>query len=222
MIADSGCRVAPPSDQPAVEPDGERASNGLRFARFAAAMEADPTPQDQLLERSPRTRRRTRLSAVAASALRPLKDAGSDTADPIRSPAGFRWLGIGSWALLCAALFVSLLLRPDRDAGTGLRSDRVQQHRPTVSDVRPAADPAPTIGKLLLSSDQEVRSTAPAADADPRASPAPQPTAEASFEDADPPAKDGDGQVLESLALPRLKPPINRATATAPGPGTEN
>jgi hypothetical protein len=221
MIADSGCQVAPPSDQPVVEPGGQRASNGPRFARFAAAMEAALTPQDQLLERSPRSRRRARLSAVAAATLPPLKDARSHTADPVRSPAAIRWLGIGSWALFCAALFVSLLLRPDRDAGTGLRPDRVQ-HQAIVSDVRPAADPTPMMRELLSSNGQAVTSAAPAARADPRASPAPQPTAEASLEDADPPAKDGDGQVLESLALPRLKPPINRVTATVPAPDAEN
>jgi hypothetical protein len=219
MIADGGSRVAQRFNERVGEPDVERAWSGPRFARFAAAMEADPTPQDQLLERLPRSRRRTRLSAVAAATLRPLKDARSDTADPIRSPAGIRWLGIGSWALFCAALFVSLLLRPDRDAGTGLRLDRVQQQRPTVNDVQAAADPTPTIAELLPSNGGDVTPTTPAADPGSGASAAPQPTAEASLEDDDSPANDGDGQVLESLPLPRLKPPTNRATATTPWPG---
>jgi hypothetical protein len=158
MIADSGCRVAPPSDQPVVEPDGERTSNGPRFARFAAAMEAAPTPQDQLLERLSRSRRRARLSAVAAATLHPLKDARSHTADPVRSPAAIRWLGIGSWALFCAALFVSLLLRPDR---VSFELDQLHP-RALVSDVRSMADSILTTRGLLPSHGEEVASTAPA------------------------------------------------------------
>jgi hypothetical protein len=44
MIADSGSRVAQRFNERVVEPDVERASSGPRFARFAAAIEADPTP----------------------------------------------------------------------------------------------------------------------------------------------------------------------------------
>jgi hypothetical protein len=181
MIVDSRSRLAQPSDARVCEPDVERLSSGPRFARFAAAMEADPTPQNQLLDGLSRSQRRAQPSAVAASTIHPLGDARLHTADPAKSTPGIAWLGIGSWTLFCAALFVSLLLRPDRDAfeqDVGLRSDRIQ-HRAIVSDVRPAADPTATSKELLPSNGQAVISAAPAAGPDLDASPAPQRTAEA-------------------------------------------
>jgi hypothetical protein len=85
-------RVAQSPDKRAGEADAGCASRGPRFARFAAAMEAGAASQDQLLPRSQHKIRR---------------------ADPVQSSPRIQWLGIGSWALFCAALFVSLLLRLD-------------------------------------------------------------------------------------------------------------
>jgi hypothetical protein len=114
-----------------------RGARGPRFARFAAAMEADPASQDQLCARSQRR-------------IRP--------ADPAKSGRRIQWLGIGSWALFCAALFVSLLLRPHQGS---LELD--QSHpRALVSDVRPIADSVPTTRGLLPAHGQNVASTAPA------------------------------------------------------------
>jgi hypothetical protein len=129
-------RVAQPSDEGVGEADAGWASRGPRFARFAAAMEADPASQDQLF---PRSQRRIR------------------TADPVISSPRIRWLGIGSWALFCAALFVSLLLRPDR---VSFQLDQIQP-RAVVSDVRPMADSMPTTTRFLLAHGQEVAATAP-------------------------------------------------------------
>jgi hypothetical protein len=56
-------------------------------------MEVEAASQDQLFPRSQRKIRR---------------------ADPVNSIPRIQWLGIGSWALFCVALFVSLVLRPDR------------------------------------------------------------------------------------------------------------
>ena len=117
-------RVAQPSDEGVAEADAGWASRGPRFARFAAVMEADPASQDQLF---PRSQRRIR------------------TADPAISSPRIRWLGIGSWALFCAALFVSLLLRPDR---VSFQLDQIQP-RTVVSDVRPMADSMPTTTRFL-------------------------------------------------------------------------
>jgi hypothetical protein len=130
-------RVAQSSDKRVGEADAGRASRGPRFARFAAAMEADAASQDQLV---PRSQRRIR------------------PADPAKSGRRIQWLGIGSWALFCAALFVSLLLRPHQGS---LELD--QSHpRALVSDVRPIADSVPTTRGLLPAHGQNVASTAPA------------------------------------------------------------
>jgi hypothetical protein len=119
---------------------GRRASlGGPRFARFAAAMEANPASQDQLF---PRSQRRIR------------------PAEPVNRSSRIEWLGIGSWALLCAALLVSLLLRPDRDAvdrGIGLQADHTLQPA-IVSDVSAAADLIPRPSNC-----REIEPLAPAA-----------------------------------------------------------
>jgi hypothetical protein len=72
-------------------------------------MEAEAALQDQLL---PRSQHRIR------------------PAGPVHTSSRIQWLGIVSWALFCAALFVSLLLRPDQDAvdrGIGLQADDTLQ-----------------------------------------------------------------------------------------------
>jgi hypothetical protein len=144
-------QVAQSSNEGLEEADAARAARGPRFPRFAAAMEADPTSRDQLF---PRSQRRI------------------PTADPVSSKPRIRWLGIGGWALFCAALFVSLLFRPDR---VSFELDPIQQ-RALVSDVRPIAGPMPTTEWLLPAHGQEVTSTAPATAPDLDASPADQGT----------------------------------------------
>ena len=110
------------------------------FARFAAAMAAGPASQDQLFARSQR-----RIRA----------------AETVNTSARIQWLGIGSWALFCAALFVTLLLRPDRDAvdhGIALQEADHTLRRAIVS-IPATADPMP-----LLSNGREItmRPAAPA------------------------------------------------------------
>jgi hypothetical protein len=130
-------RVAQPSDKRGGEADAGWAWRGPRFARFAAAMEAEAASQDQLL---PRSQRRI------------------PTADHVNSSPRIQWLGVGSWALFCAALFVSLLLRPDR---VSLPLDQIHS-RALGSDVRPMVDSMPATRRLLPAHGQEVASTAPA------------------------------------------------------------
>jgi hypothetical protein len=132
-------RVAPSSAERADEADAGRAPRGPPFARFAAAMAADPALQDQLF---PRSQRRIR------------------PAEPDNTSSRIHWLGIGSWALFCAALFVTLLLRPDRDAvdrGIALQADHTL--RRAIVSVPATADPMP-----LLSNGREItmRPAAPA------------------------------------------------------------
>jgi hypothetical protein len=118
-------RVAQQSDQRVGEADAGCASRGPRFARFAAAMEAEAASQAQLLRRPQRR-------------IRP--------ANPVDSSSRIQWLGIGGWALLCAALFASLLLRADR---VSLPLDQIHP-RALVSDVRsPAVSMPATKGSCL-------------------------------------------------------------------------
>ena len=133
-------RLAQSSDEGVDEAAAGRAPRGPRFARFAAAMAAGPASQDQLFARSQR-----RGHPTAASSIRPLRRVRILTADPVKALTGIQCLGVGSWAFFCAALFVSLLLHPDRNAvdrGTGLQADHTLQPA-IVSDAPPTADPMP-------------------------------------------------------------------------------
>jgi hypothetical protein len=115
----------PPTNSPprvSQRTHGGRAPRGPRFARFAAAMEVEAASQDQLFPRSQRKIRR---------------------ADPVNSIPRIQWLGIGSWALFCVALFVSLVLRPDR---VGFQLDQIHP-RALVSDVRSPAISMPATKK---------------------------------------------------------------------------
>jgi hypothetical protein len=121
----SPARVAQSSDKGVDEPSARGAPRGPRFARFAAAMEAEAASQDQLL---PRSQHRIR------------------PAGPVHTSSRIQWLGIVSWALFCAALFVSLLLRPDQDAvdrGIGLQADDTLQR--AIVSVPATADPMPLL-----------------------------------------------------------------------------
>jgi hypothetical protein len=120
----------PPTNSPtrvAQPAQGGQAPRGRRFARFAAAMEAEAASKAQLLRRPQRR-------------IRP--------ANPVDSRARIQWLGMASWALFCTALFVSLLLRPDQDAvdrGIGLQADHTLQR--AIVSVPATADPMPLPSK---------------------------------------------------------------------------
>jgi hypothetical protein len=143
-------RVALSSAERVEEADAGRASQGPRFARFAAAMEADPASRDQLFGWSQRR-------------IRP--------AETVNTSSRIQWLGIGSWALFCAALLVSLLLPPQ----VSLELDQIHP-RTLASVVRPIADSVPTTRGLLPAHGQEVALTAPAPAPDLHARPADQGT----------------------------------------------
>jgi len=126
---------------------GVRVSRGPRFVRFAAALEADPPSQDQLLDGLGRRRGH----ATAASSIRPLGRVRIPTANPVKSLVAIQWLGVGGWALSCAVLFASLLLRPD---AVSLPLDQIHP-RALASDVRPLVDSMPTT-RLRPAHGQEV------------------------------------------------------------------
>jgi hypothetical protein len=129
QMAHAGALVSrPPTNSPprvSQRTHGGRASPGPRFARFATAMEVEAASQDQLFPRSQRKIRR---------------------ADPVNSIPRIQWLGIGSWALFCVALFVSLVLRPDR---VSFQLDQIHP-RALVSDVRSPAVSMPATKSSCL------------------------------------------------------------------------
>jgi hypothetical protein len=131
-----------------IELDVERAPKGPRFVRFAATMRAEPPPAGQML------RERTRVQLQHAPS-----DAGDfpgSRAMRARNPISpwMVWLGIGSWALLCAALFVSLLSWHERnvlEGDLGTKSEQIQNPAP-LSEALRAADrnqPTPMMKKSL-------------------------------------------------------------------------
>jgi hypothetical protein len=202
-----------------IEPEAERTSNGPRFARFVAAIEATPPPQAQLPEelppRSP-SPLQSSLPETTATVCGPT-EAWPRLVDRARSHPKILRLGVGSWMLFCAALFVSLLPSQDRavyDHGADIRSDQIQD-RATSSEVldgadRSQAESMPTTDDVLPSERQEAASEIrPPLDA----SPARPKAAEARLEEADSVASGADDRLPKFPPLPRLKPPINDVAA---------
>jgi hypothetical protein len=127
-----------------------------------------------------------------------------------RSPPWLLSLGIGSWAVLCVAVFVSLLSWQDRELlkrDGGATSDPIQSPA-SVSNALRAADrdqPTPMLEELLPKDRHKVitearpdlDSSAPAQPAEPR------------LEKAGFFAGGVDARVPGGPPLPRLKPPTN-------------
>ena len=119
------------------------------------------------------------MAGATAMPRRPVQDR-FDGAAPARARGDIPWLGIGSWVLFCAALFVSLLGWPDQialDRVAGLTLDRVTAiwsgHAPSTGDAdqqggiattqepMPAEGaPAPARGAGLVIDDAARRSAA--------------------------------------------------------------
>jgi hypothetical protein len=140
-----------------IEPDVERAPKGPRFVRFAATMRAEPPPSGQMLNE--RTRAQLQHAPSAAG------DFPGSRALRARDPISpwMVWLGIGSWRLLCAALFVSLLSWRERnvlEGDLGTKSEQIQNSPPLSKALR-AADrnqPTPMLKKSLPKDGHEVNS----------------------------------------------------------------
>jgi hypothetical protein len=98
--------------------------------------------------------------AVAAATAVPRRPVG-DTADRARSD--IPWLGIGSWVLLCAALFASLIGWPDQTA-----IDRVSWvwSNDSVSTAVDRAEPTPTHTPAAPSREQDWSAMTPGTAAD--------------------------------------------------------
>ena len=157
-----------------IEPNVERTSSGWGFVRFAAAMQAEPPPTEQIRDERTRAQLLPAPSAADSTVSRSMEARH-------RSNPWIPWLGIGSWALLCAALFISLLSSHDRELlqrDGGTTSDPIQSPA-TVSNALRAADrnqPTPMLEELLpkeghkmtTEARPDLDSSAPAQPAEPR------------------------------------------------------
>jgi hypothetical protein len=184
-----------------IESNVERTSSGRRFVRFAAAMQAEPPPTEQIPDEQTRAQLPPAPSAAADSTVR------RSTGARHRSNPWIRWLGIGSWALLCAALFVSLLSWPDRELlkrDGGTTSDLIQS--PATVDALRAADrnhPTPMLEELWPEDRHKVTSES-RPDLDSSAPAKPAKLEKAIFFAGGVEARGSGGP-----PLPRLKPPTN-------------
>jgi hypothetical protein len=141
-----------------------------------------------------------------------------DGADSMRVRGDIPWLGIGSWVLFCAALFVSLLGWPDQialDRVAGLTLDRVtamwSDYGPSTSDtdqpggIATTQEPMPAEGAPAPAREQDWSSMTPPAAQPPSMAP-----------DSGPPADDADGAVTRTPGgppLPQFKPSLDRVAA---------
>jgi hypothetical protein len=147
---------------------------------------------------------------------RPVQDR-FDGADPARA-RDIPWLGIGSWVLFCAALFVSLLGWPDQtalDRVTGLTLDRVTEiwsgHGPAGGTDRSGGiattqKPMPTEDLSIPAREQDWSSMTPPAAQQPSVAPDPGPAANDT-------ASRAATRVPGGPPLPQFKPSLDRVAA---------
>jgi glycosyltransferase involved in cell wall biosynthesis len=220
-------RSIEPSNARSGEPVVERTSNGPRFARFVAAIEANP-PQVQLLEELlPHTPSPLQSSpSEITSRIRRAIGAWPWLVECARSNPRLQWLGIGCWMLFCAAFFVTVLLLQDRanyDPEVNLAPDQIKDLA-TSSEVleganRSQAEGTPTTSDQLRSMDWQATSAVrPPLDA----SSEPPGAAEVRLEQADPLASKVNGQTPGGPPVPKLKPNVDHVAAAIPNSAAEN
>jgi hypothetical protein len=136
----------------------------------------------------------------------------------MRARADIPWLGIGSWVLFCAALFVSLLGWPDQtalDRVAGLTLDRVTEiwsgggpagGIDRSSGIATTQEPMPTEDASVPAREQDWSSMTPPAAQQPPAAPDLGPAANGT---ADAPATRAPG----GPPLPQFKPSLDRVAA---------
>ena len=215
MDGDKSARLTRPA-----EPEAEQASSGPRFARFVAAIEANPPPQAQLIKEPPRSVIQQAPSVKAAPTVPPPITARSGAG------AGMLWFGMGSSAVFGLALVASLFQWPDRggaDRGIGVRSDAIQ-HLAVLSGARedPGHGKVNRLERRPLSERSAVPLVAATAGSHLDTRSAPRRVPEEALGVAEPVASDPDSRVSGVPPRPRLKPPINHMTAAAPHSAAEN
>lgn len=187
-----------------IEGQVERTPSRPCFPQFSAMMQAEPPPTRHMLDEKTQAKLQHMPSALANPPV--CQSIGArDGTNPL-----ILWLGIGSWTLLCAALFASLLSWHDREVleRDGTLSNRIQNPG-TVSNAVRAADHdqwTPIPHDLLPQGGHKRNSEArPHLDT----SPVPQRAAKPRLEEAHPLANGVDVRVPGGLPLPRFKPPNN-------------
>jgi len=127
-----------------------------------------------------------------------------------RSRADVPWLGIGSWLLLCGALFASLVGWPDQialDRVTSIWSSEAPSS--TLGGTPPQGEPTPAQGAPLPTDKQDWSAMTPGAASQQKALPptelAPPIQSEAPADTAEPATTDP--------PLPRFKPSVDRVAA---------
>jgi hypothetical protein len=202
--------------------------NGPRFARFVAAIEANP-PQVQLLEELPPYTSSPLQSAPSEITSRVCGAVGAWPwlVERARSNTKLQWLGMGSWMLFCAAFFVSGLLSRDGanyDPEVNLAPDQIKD-RATSSEVleganRSQAEATPTTSDQLRFMDWQ--EAPPAVRPPPDASSEPPGAAEAKLEQAHPLTSKVNGQTPGGPPVPKLKPNVDHLAAAIPNSAVEN
>ena len=207
----------------------EPPSNAPRFARFVAAIEANP-PQVQLLEELPPHTSSPLQSAPLEITSRVSRAIGAWPwlVERARSNPKIQRLGIGCWMLFCAAFFVSVLLSQDRanyDPEVDAAPDQIKD-RATSSEVleganRSQAEGTPPTTKDHLRSMGGQKTTSavrPPLDA----SSDPPGAAEVRLEQADHLVSKVNGQTPGGTLVPKLKPQVDHVAAANPNSAAEN
>jgi hypothetical protein len=195
-------RVAPPP--PAQRPAAQRPAAQHPAAQHPAAQRPDDPP---FIGPS-----RGAMAGATPMPRRPVQDR-FDGADPARA-RDIPWLGIGSWVLFCAALFVSLLGWPDQtalDRVTGLTLDRVTEiwsgHGPAggadrSGGIATTQEPMPTEDLSIPAREQDWSSMTPPAAQQPSVAPDPGPAANGAAT-----------RMPGGPPLPQFKPSLDRVAA---------
>lgn len=158
------------------------------------------------------------MAGATAMPRRPVQDRFDGSA-PARARGDIPWLGIGSWVLFCAALFVSLLGWPDQialDRVAGITLDRVtaiwSDYAPATGDanqqggIATTQEPMPAEGAPAPAREQDWSSMTPPAGQPPSAAPEPGPA-------ADDNANGVATRMPGGPPLPQFKPSLDRVAA---------
>jgi hypothetical protein len=203
-------QAGPSGVRPAVGPAPTRppAAQGPAHPRPAEPVQFGPqpvAPADASIER-----------ADAISAPMPDPDAAAATVvprrpvaeDARRSRADIPWLGIGSWLLLCGALFTSLIGWPDQTALDRVTSIWSSDPPSTLSNTPSQEEPTPMQGAPLPADQQDWSAMTPGEAGRQETLP---PTELAPPIRSEAPA--GTTEPADNPPVPRFKPSVDRVAA---------
>jgi cell division septation protein DedD len=212
-------QVLPEAGDTAPGPGAEPVAAGVAAVRYSSA-DARPAPPDaaEHVRDEPQPAAAT-AAADSAKAAAAMPDAGGAAATTVprrpvledgrRARGDVPWLGIGSWLLLCGALFASLVGWPDQTAVDRLKSvwssgnlDGILARTPAQDDTTPGQTTLPP------ASEQDWSATTPGRteklDVQPPMQATPAAPSETTGDTAAP---------AEGPPLPRFKPRVDRVAA---------